>query len=222
MIEIDINNPELLDILNRAENFLDPGVFKFWRESKRELIENPEYWISDEYLYELMKVGSTHAGYPEKVVGYNLSLRAPENLRNTNDPDVHNKIKIISDVIYSIQNHLGLRVNALAQVYTPEGFISWHNNANCPGYNVLFTWSETGDGWFKYYDTKKKEIVTLHDKKGWQCRAGYYGTYDFPEKVFYHSAYTSCWRMTIAFVLDDSEMSTGLHEDVIEEITSSF
>ena len=45
-------------------------------------------------------------------------------------------------------------------MYPPGGYISWHNNANASAYNLVFTWSESGNGYFKYIDGEtKKEIV---------------------------------------------------------------
>ena len=44
-------------------------------------------------------------------------------------------------------------------------------------YNLVFTWSETGDGQFQYMDTKTGETVVMKDRKGWQCKAGYFGSY---------------------------------------------
>ena len=49
-------------------------------------------------------------------------------------------------------------------MYPPGGYISWHNNANASAYNLIFTWSETGDGYFKYIDGETKEEIVIKDK----------------------------------------------------------
>ena len=102
-----------------------------------------------------------------------------------------------------------------------KGFISWHNNANASAYNLIFTWSETGDGYFKYIDGYTGDEIVIPDKKGWQCKAGYFGAYnEEPEKLVYHTASTDCWRITVSYIFNREEMSLGLQEDVIEEIKS--
>jgi hypothetical protein len=101
------------------------------------------------------------------------------------------------------------------------GNISWHNNANAPAYNFVFTWSETGDGWWKHWDNEKKEMITIPDVKGWQCKAGYFGSYeDNEERLVYHTAKNggTGLRMTVAFVLDRSEMALGMQDWIIEDI----
>ena len=61
---------------------------------------------------------------------------------------------------------LCVRNNALAVLYRKSGYISWHNNANASAYNFIFTWSETGEGCFKYVDGMTGETVIVQDKPG--------------------------------------------------------
>jgi hypothetical protein len=110
---------------------------------------------------------------------------------------------------------LSARTNTLNTVYPPDGFISWHNNANASGYNILFSWSETGDGWFEYYDMIKQERVRINDVPGWQCKMGYFGPYYKPETVCYHAASTSCWRISVAYVFAEADT---MWQYVIEDI----
>ena len=104
-----------------------------------------------------------------------------------------------------------------------DGFIGWHNNANASAYNFIFTYSEDGDGYWEHFDTGTQEIVRINDKPGWQCKAGYFGAYeDGMNKVCYHCASNESetgTRMTVAFVMDRSEVSQGLQEWVIEDIS---
>ena len=92
---------------------------------------------------------------------------------------------------------LCVSTNALAQFYPPGGFIGWHSNANAIGHNVIFTWSESGDGCFKFIDPLTKELIVMPDKKGWSLKAGYFGQDD--HEVF-HCAETKCNRITLSFV----------------------
>ena len=41
--------------------------------------------------------------------------------------------------------------------------MGWHTNYDANAYQVLFTWSETGEGFFEYYDKQKDEIVKIED-----------------------------------------------------------
>jgi hypothetical protein len=116
---------------------------------------------------------------------------------------------------------LGVRYNALFAIYPPGGYISWHNNQNAPGYNVLLTWSENGDGYWEHLDPKTNKIERINDVPGWQCKYGYYGTYEEGmDNVLYHAAATNCWRATIAFVFDKNEGGRMMSEMLIEEISS--
>lgn len=111
---------------------------------------------------------------------------------------------------------LGISHSALSQLYPPNGFIGWHNNANASGYNLLFTWSETGEGSFEYLNPKTDKIVVLKDRKGWSCKAGYFGNYGEPGKVIYHCARTKCWRMTLSYTFGRAERPYWL--DAIDHI----
>ena len=120
-----------------------------------------------------------------------------------------------------MQEKLCTKHNALCVMYPPGGYISWHNNANASAYNLVFTWSETGDGYFKYIDGETKEEIVMQDVSGWQCKASYFGAYDEPaHKLVYHTASTDCWRITVSYIFNREELSLGIQEDVIEEIKS--
>ena len=72
---------------------------------------------------------------------------------------------------------------------------SWSANA----YQVLFTWSETGEGFFEYYDKKTDEIIKIDDVPGWQCRHYYFGAEQEEDLHCWHAAYTECQRITLAY-----------------------
>ena len=224
MKPIEIRNSEVLESLN---NFS-------WMYDRRHEIEKVYYRsglgrtleqeTSEEALDRIREMGTKHDGYPEKVRAYNLSAKQ---LHLANPDEGHDLAReMLAAYGRSTENimlALNTRLNALCSLYPPEGYISWHNNANCPGYNLIFTWSETGDGSFSYWDTKEERIVEIPDKKGWSCKGAYFGSYrDDPEKLVYHSAKTRCWRYTVSFVYDWSEMSTGIHEEIMEEIATDM
>ena len=64
---------------------------------------------------------------------------------------------------------------------------------------MILTWSETGDGYFRYYDNKTDTVVTEEDVPGWQARYYRFGHYHEPEHHFWHAAWTECPRFTLAF-----------------------
>ena len=102
-------------------------------------------------------MGRDHIGSPETAYSYPIK---PEHYRG-DDPQY---AKDFVEIDMALKTELGTS-NALSQLYPPEGFIAWHNNANAVGYNLIFTWSETGEGWFKYLDKYGNEIL-ITDKKG--------------------------------------------------------
>lgn len=202
MRDVQINNSEILEILNRAVDLWrsDP-VFE---ESFIFADENTDkdYYVSDEYFQKIYEMGPKHNGFPERA--YMASLREDFLRVKKKDPAYRQRYV---DGFKAINNDLittlGVKRNALAAVYPPEGYIGWHTNANASAYNLILTWSENGDGYWKHFNPKTKEFEIIQDKPGWQAKATYFGSYrDGMENVVYHSAKTKCWRMTVAYVFD--------------------
>ncbi|OUU24381.1 MAG: hypothetical protein CBB97_11715 [Candidatus Endolissoclinum sp. TMED37] len=104
---------------------------------------------------------------------------------------------------------LGARFSAVHVYYPHDGFMGWHNNWDCPGYNILINYN-SGDGWFKYWDTNSKTIQTMEDPMGWSAKVGYYGG---PENPFYHCAGGGP-RITFGFVIPDKNMWEMMIEDI--------
>jgi|SRR6056300_1097815 len=197
LTNIPIRNPELLDILEGMRSLF---MEKYSPEDTNRLIgsfeDTAEDWVGEDYRKEIMAQGREHIGYPIRARSYALK---PEHYLEKNSEAYSQYKADFREFDEAIKVELGIAQNALSQLYPPQGFISWHNNADAPGYNLIFTWSETGDGWFKYVDEEGK-VNTIYDTKGWTLKAGYFGTYD-DNDVCYHAAYTSCWRMTHSFVV---------------------
>jgi len=213
MKSVNIKNKEVLNILNEfIELWWDKketNLQKFYLGAQS---ENREDYISDEYKLKIMNMGAFHDGYPEKLRGYNIKL--------INDNPKHYDAEITKKYIEineKLQHVLSTRFNALCAVYPPEGFISWHNNANASSYNLIFTWSENGNGYWKHVNPYTGKDVIVPDTPGWQCKAFYFGSYeDRPEDLIYHMASTDCWRMTVSYTFDRHHKQ--FWEDVIEEI----
>lgn len=219
---IPIKNKELLDLLNEIKDFFVSDKISNNVYVDRSLtLKDKEWYTGEKYLNEIKAMGREHDGYPTKIKSHSIT---PNNLRFVKASVVCSEeiIQQYGKYVDKLAQILMLKHNALFAIYPPDGFISWHNNANASAYNFIFTYSETGDGYWKHWDPIKKEIVTIPDVPGWQCKAGYFGGYvDGEDKLVYHTAATnSCRRMTVAFVLDRSEMSQGIQEWVIEDIMS--
>lgn len=224
MKNIPIKNKEVLKALN---NFL-------WFYDNRDIVkknlhrhgngEERERWMSDKYRDEIIAQNERHEGYPDHINSYALKADRMHFLEGkATTPESAQLVERYSRYNQELCTLLSTRNNALTQMYPPNGFISWHNNANASAYNLIFSWSETGDGCFKYVDGHTGKMVTMQDVQGWQCKTGYFGSYREPwYKRVYHAAETDCWRITVSYMLDRTDMSMGLQDEIIEEIMSDF
>lgn len=190
---VELKNPRVLDILERFR-YLYREKYDVTKTNKplSDLEGQGEDYVSEEYLRKIRDLGTKHNGTPGGAFSYPLK---PDHYGG-DDP---NYITDFLEINNRLINELGVQSSALSQLYPPKGFIDWHNNANASSFNVIFTWSETGDGWFKWLDGE--DIVTMKDKKGWSCKVGYFSNYEEDKPVTYHCAYTDCWRMTLSFTL---------------------
>jgi len=219
--DIPLNN-FALDILKETEWFVKDKNYTSVILGSENLFNAPkrEFFTSDGYLKKIMDMGTNHNGFPEVLCGYSFGMG---NLRFVNQESIEEKAEIVSENLQNsirlLSTNFCLKRNALFCVYPPGGYISWHNNANASAYNFIFTWSETGDGCFEYWNPDSKEIITIPDVKGWQCKAGYFGNYEQDKRTWcYHSANTDCLRMTVAFTLSRDEMALGMQDMIIEDI----
>jgi len=184
--------------------------------------KDADYYTGEEYMREIMAKNQDHDGFPEVIVSHSFGKTNLKFQPNQAHRDLE-VLEQIEKVNNTLQRNLCLKQNALFAVYPPGGYISWHNNANAPAYNLIFTYSETGDGWFQYYDMSKEKVITIQDKPGWQCKGGYFGAYAQPRRTWcYHAARNghSGIRMTIAYTFDRHQMSMNIQDDVIEDISA--
>lgn len=222
MTEVVIRNKEFLATLDsfveefRSEpDYLDP---KYQRFSSEEDKERGEYFCSEEFLREQMARPDL-VGAPDRHWAQPIAHMAKV------DPkwnDIKKKVK------HDFAAEIGAHTSALLSYYPPGGFVCWHTNHDANAYQILFTWSKDGDGYFKYYDKEKDEIVTIQDKKGWQARHYYFGREDEPEHHCWHSAYAGGERLTLAYKfcgygINDprDQMARNMRDMLIEEIESA-
>lgn len=193
---------EVHDILYGFSNWFfdnDRGMYHLNGEP-----DENEYCTSEEYLAEVNN--ENHEGFPEKVYGIDLALLY-------DIPDEHrNKLRELDNNLNSL---FASKFNAVKMYYPENGFMGWHNNWNCPGYNILLSYTKEGDGFFRYQNPETKEIVTIDDTPGWSVKAGYYGEKSEPDKVYWHCARAYEERLTLGYVIPDEYFWQMTLEDII-------
>ncbi len=167
-------------------------------------------WCGDEHLQTLYNMGEAHDGAADTSVCYPIK----PNHYNGTHPEEYRKTWEALD--QQLKEELGVRCSALSKLYPPDGFIGWHNNANASEHNLIFTWSERGDGWFKFIEPSTGEEVVIQDEPGWNLKAGYFGAYG-SDDVVYHCAHTKCFRMTLSYTLGHD---FDFWQDCIDYITN--
>ena len=222
MTEVIIRNKELLGFLDEfvdeffsIEGYDDPYYHMF--DPKTDARERGEYYVSEEYLRDhVWKDYQGHSGFPTQHFSQPVSQMTKKNPKWF---DIEFKVK------KKFPEYLGAHSSALFNYYPPGGFVGWHTNWNANAYQVLFTWSRDGNGYFQYYDMQKDGIVTIQDKPGWQCRWYYFGRKDEPGAHCWHSAYAGCDRITLAYKIlnnklgtDDDRRAIMLRDYLLEDI----
>ena len=218
MTEVVIRNEELLETLNGF-------VQEFYALGGN---QHPECWssidpergkknTSREYLEECLQrkelVGAPDKHFAQPI--RNMVSKYPETWT-----DFQQKVK------YDFASHIGAHTSALLSYYPPGGYVGWHTNWDANAYQILFTWSLDGSGYFRYYNKQTDEIVTIPDVAGWQCRHYYFGAKEEPEHHCWHSAYTDCDRITLAYKfvngtktnVEKDRQAIYLRDMLIEEI----
>lgn len=202
MRPVNIMNDALTSILDQFINLVEKSDVV---NTMERLEGNQRDWhTSLEYLETLYK--QPHDGYPESAYSYCLK---PEHHKSLDS--CYKKEYNILD--WKIRSELGIQHCALSQMYPEGGYIGWHSNEETPAHNLIFTWSETGDGYFEWVDPITKEHIRMQDTQGWQCKAGYFGE-DKHDRIFHHAS-TNCKRVTLSYTLGFDE---EFWEDCIDHI----
>lgn len=189
MIAVDNIPSDILEELDQFADWFfqqDRGGFKI-----RTFDLSREEATSVEYLKSQQE--KKLEGYPQCAYGLDFNEMAGF--------DIEKFYPQITDVDTTIRNYLCARNSAIKMYYPAGGYIDWHTNANAYGYNVLLTYSRTGDGAFLYQHPKTKEIITIHDKPGWNMKVGLYDIHE--GSPLWHAAWTGCERMTWGYIVDD-------------------
>lgn len=196
-------NQELHKFLDDYISWFNKKDFKLPTEENHKDGLGMDYYCSKEYLDTVIEQGKDHRGPPE--FGITCSLQ-----RNTNVPE-DARLKSL-EFCSSLSSYLGAKYTAVHVYYPPNGFMSWHCNWDCPGYNILLSHSD-GGGFFRYLEDG--EIKNTQDPAGWSVKVGYYGSKD--ETPYWHCAGSTSPRQTIGFVVPDKNMWEMMIEDISTE-----
>ena len=125
----------------------------------------------------------------ETNVDFSQDFNLPINyaLNNINDTYLyHEKLAVFSEKTFGL--------NKLAMYYQPGDFIGWHTNSVNVGYNLILTYSESGES---YFQTRTQ---TLNDPIGWS-----YKTNEFTGASDWHRAVALDNRITLSYLYDTQE-----------------
>lgn len=213
MIEKDIPE-EYLTILKKIEKII-PNIASSEVHIKPKGISEQEisndYAISNDFLFKLINSsGKWHSGMP----GWLKSKDWNEGILKK---DEGNYIITCFGLFKELGKKLMCRRTALSTLYQPGGYIGWHHNANVPGRNILFSWSENGDGIFRLYNDKLKNFEEYPDSPGWNVKSLKFYSHIEAEKTGFswHSMSTNCLRFSVAFLLTDDSWEDG---DQVNEV----
>jgi len=223
MQSVNVNNKKLKKILYDYSEFI-------LQEKYRTILDSEYYYgalrkpyekgLTEDYLNHVRKYENKHNGFPEAIRGMELKYEFNKKSSLSSEHDILRKelMKIAYDTTTEINRLLVTKRNALCCYYPDDGYITWHNNQNASGHNVIFSYSEKGTGSFSYLDPELQEIVNMPDPIAeWTCKVGYFGKYSEPDKVFWHKAESGgSRRITVAFVIP----SNPLWEEMINDIES--
>ena len=228
---------DLLTVLDEYSNWVSqnpPDVnLPNWRtKGKFKKEDRSEFSTSLDCLKSMDP--NTHDGYPPDSYGYDLNeptLRKTlevEGHRFTSDEKewIKKYIEKSQDLDDTLGAYIGYKFCALKMYYPKDGYIAWHTNWNVPGFNCLFTWNPTGEGYWRHLDSSGEKpgsiranpdikLVHIDDVPGWHCKLGYYGKKEEHNKIMWHAAYGGP-RITLGWVVFDE----NIWEDIIEELTS--
>lgn len=230
MIAIDNITPEILEILTPYSDFVfknlrvldDLSRYEWDRHHKSSTVTYEDA-LGEEYLKGIVDFGDKHIGFPEHKYCIDIGLLAQITYPAGWMDAVKPHLDKYREVSFELSSLLGAKQQAVNVYYPPDGFMGWHNNWNAYGYNILLSYNEVEEGGvFKYRDPSTKEIVTMPDKVGWQCKVGYYGSKKEPDKIYYHCAGSRTPRLTLGFIVPDLEMWRDMIEDITGEDGSQF
>lgn len=186
-----------------------------------EKLKTGEQSSSEKFLMSMNH--SQHDGLPGDFVGINLNSDILKRHVGQFDGEFIQQARRKSDELdEELQDILGAKICALKMYYPAGGYIQWHTNWDSPGYNVVFTYSEKGQGYWRHVDSKGAtsvvprlgNLVHIEDVPGWHCKAGYFGKKEETDRIVWHSAFTREPRLTLSYIVYDK----AIWENLVDEL----
>jgi hypothetical protein len=190
---------------------------KMFLEGRGEQASSIEYLMAIDH--------GKHRGLATDEQGFNLNYGFLRNHPGVVDPDFLEEIRTASNRLDDqLQNILGAKVCALKMYYPKGGFIGWHTNWDFGGYNIVFTYTKNGGGFWRHIDPagsisvipNPDKLVHLDDIPGWHCKVGYYGKKHETDRLIWHSAFAKEPRITLGYVIGEK----AIWENMVEELES--
>jgi len=212
MRKISIKNKKLIKTLNTfSDNILNSPIEVFDNLPCDTIVKydstDCEKFCSYDYLNERRSKPVMETAFPLHAYGFDMNV-SPKRVT----PDGWEETKKILDD--GVMDSIGVGFSALKMYYPITGFIAWHNNCNCPGQNLLMTYSKYGNGYFEYLDLLSDKIIRIEDLPGWTAKVGYYGSDKEPDKIMWHCAKTYEPRLTVSYVIRDQSMWEEMVQDI--------
>lgn len=204
MQKIDIKNKDIINLLNNFSSWfeiLDKSKIKISGKQDKK-----DYYTREEYFKTINQ--KNHIGFPEIAHGVDLAKSESTSI------DLRDRIRKIDE---EFNNILSAKHCAVKMYYPKDGYMGWHNNHNASGYNILFSYTKNGNGYFRYKDPITLETVTMHDSPGWTGKVGYYGSLKEKDKLYWHCARAYEDRLTLGFVIPDKNFWGMMIEDIESE-----
>jgi len=203
-------NPELKNILQEYSDwfFSNDYINELKPTEKKDDSKKGLYATSNEYLKEALQ-DPKNFGWPRHMLGAIM-----ENNVKLEELQIKKYRAKCDEIDKKLINYFGARNNALRAYYPPGGYIGWHHNANAPGYNIVITCNPEGDGEFEHYDHNTNTIMKFSDKKGWFVKVGYFGSFEEPEKMYWHCARTRSSRITLSYIIPNFSLWQSMIDDI--------
>lgn len=224
-------NPELISYLDTFKDW----VFRPATQTQlRNEIQRKNFELFDEGRAEdatsLEYLGSiehhAHSGFPPELRGLDLNYETVKKMDHRFSGAFVDEIRAVNfETDGHLQTYLGAKLSALKAFYPEQGYIAWHTNWNAPGYNIIFTYSATGNGYWRHIDPRDargvqpnaEKLVHVPDTPGWHCKVGYFGSKEETDKLVWHSAYTTEPRVTLAYLVYEESIWKNLVQEIQEQ-----
>ena len=206
---VSIRNSQLIETLNWFSNWLLAQESDKLQDLKMVKTIDASDGCSYQYLEHLQKQDVRDSGFPRDCLGFDIGSSLASNLPS-------GWIEVSKEMDARMISAIGVEFSALKMYYPPNGYIGWHNNCNCPGQNLIMTYTPPGgSGYFEYQDPITKELIRMEDTEGWTAKVGYFGSEKDPDKVIWHCARNyDKPRLTVSYVVRDQWMWEEMVKDI--------